>query len=172
MNLLFRMIWIWIGAYFRSELAPTDKSTLILRVLPTDLDVFMHMNNSRYLALMDLGRLDLIIRNGVANNMAKAKWYPIVGVAQIRYRKSLNPFQTYQLTSQIVYWSDKWFYVEQCFIRKDTVCAVALVKGLIRGPQGNISTAEILRVAGYPDHSKPDIPSQWQQWILEEEQRR
>lgn len=172
MNLLFRMIWVWMRAYWRPPLTPTDESVVSFRVLPNDLDVFMHMNNSRYLALMDLGRLDLILRNGIANNMRKKKWYPIVGVVQMRYRKSLNPLQGYRLKSRIVYWNDKWFYLEQQFIRGDTVCALAFVKGLIRGPEGNISTALILQEAGFPDHPKPTPPQQWRDWIESEEQVR
>ena len=42
-----------------------DESAVGFRVLPGDLDVNVHLNNGRYLALMDLGRFDLLIRGGL-----------------------------------------------------------------------------------------------------------
>ena len=33
-----------------------------MRVLPNDLDLLWHMNNGRYLSLMDQGRVDLMVR--------------------------------------------------------------------------------------------------------------
>ena len=67
MNLWLRLIWLFLTTPFRPRLAiPTDVSVLGLRVLPNDLDLSLHMNNGRYLTVMDLGRLDLILRSGLA----------------------------------------------------------------------------------------------------------
>jgi len=47
-----------------SPLGSTDVGRMTFRVVPTDLDVLGHMNNGVYFSLMDLGRIDLMIRTG------------------------------------------------------------------------------------------------------------
>ena len=42
-----------------------DESAIRLRVWPNDLDANLHMNNSRYLLAMDLGRWELVMRTGL-----------------------------------------------------------------------------------------------------------
>ncbi|KAG1647619.1 hypothetical protein GQR58_030448 [Nymphon striatum] len=46
-----------------------DETRMHLHVLPTDLDIAVHMNNGRYLTLADLGRWDMMIRNGFWKTM-------------------------------------------------------------------------------------------------------
>jgi len=59
MNLWFRLIALvftaWRATPFRST---DDVSRVHARVWPTDLDLSLHVNNGRYLTLMDLGRSD------------------------------------------------------------------------------------------------------------------
>lgn len=95
MNLFFRMFKIILICLMRPKVKVTDDIYLNLRVLPTDLDLNMHMTNARYLSKMDLGRIALLIQTGLAKTVGKNKWAPIVGGTSIRYCKSLKPFQSY-----------------------------------------------------------------------------
>ena len=66
MNLWLRVLWVWLRAKFGAKLGmPSGTSCVELIVLPNDLDTNLHMNNGRYLTLMDLGRLDLFVRSGL-----------------------------------------------------------------------------------------------------------
>ena len=58
MNLWFRLLWALISWRSRSRINMHDVGVRSFRVWPTDLDIFNHMNNGKYGALMDLGRLD------------------------------------------------------------------------------------------------------------------
>ena len=64
MNLYFRLLVFMIRVRFRSRLSMWDTSTVSSPGEPADLDVQRHMNNGRYLTLMDLGRMDLMLRSG------------------------------------------------------------------------------------------------------------
>ena len=64
MNLIFRLIRIVIAALMGQRLGLLDTSEVRLRVWPSDLDFNLHMNNGRYFTVMDLGRIDLMIRIG------------------------------------------------------------------------------------------------------------
>ena len=72
MNLILRLIFIIVRARYRPRLQPFDISVVHMRVLPNDLDLQLHMNNGRFLSIMDLGRVDLMIRTGFLAQSAAA----------------------------------------------------------------------------------------------------
>lgn len=163
MNLFIRLVAILIGSFFRPSLKPLDTSVLTLRVWPTDLDINAHMNNGRFLTVMDLGRLDLIARTPLGKTVVRFRWQPIVASALIRYFRPLNPFQKYRLKSRVVGWDEKWFFVEQRFERNGELIAIGLVKGLFRGRNGNVPIADVLKAVGVT-HPSPDLPPAVQRW--------
>jgi acyl-CoA thioesterase FadM len=164
MNLLFRLAWIILESFFRKKLHPLSESVLHLRVLPNDLDLNFHMNNGRYLSLMDLGRLDLLIRTDLAAALVRHRWQPLVGSLNIRYKLSLMPFQRYRLRTKVVGWDEKWFYIEQRFERGNRTIAVGLVKTLFRGKGRNITPAETLRLIRV-NIDPPAIPENIKRWL-------
>ena len=77
-NLLFRFSFVVAVAVFGSRRALLCASRRWLCVLPNDLDLNLHMNNSRYLGVFDLGKIDVMIRSGVAVAYRR-RWHPLVG---------------------------------------------------------------------------------------------
>lgn len=73
---IFRALWTGANALRRPPLEPFEESVLRLRVLPNDLDYNLHVNNGRYLMLMDLGRLDLVVRLGIIGELRRRRWNP------------------------------------------------------------------------------------------------
>jgi len=158
MNLIFRLIRVIVVALFRRRLKVLDDSVLRFIVWPNDLDVNFHMNNGRYLTVMDLGRIDLTVRNGLFGVMIRRRWSPVVGTVTIRFRKSLLPFRSYRLITQVVCWDDKWIYMEQRFERKGEVIAIAYVKCLFRSGKRTLRSRELLAAIGQEQRS-PHMPS-------------
>jgi acyl-CoA thioesterase FadM len=167
MNLLFRLTFVVLAALFGQPLGLLDESALRFRVWPNDLDAMGHMNNGRYLTLMDLGRVDLMVRTGLGRIALKRGWGPLVGSAMIRFRRSLDPFQRCHLRSRILCWDEKWFFVEQRFERQGELIAVGWVKGLLRGRDGNIPTVEVLRSVNRAVAS-PEMPEAVRLWLQSE----
>ncbi|GAC1653143.1 MAG: hypothetical protein NVS4B3_15920 [Gemmatimonadaceae bacterium] len=132
-----------------------EESVLQLRVWPTDLDLNGHMNNGRYLTVMDLGRLDLVARLGVLRLAARYRWRPVVAAAAIRFRRSLPPLRRYELRTRLICWDEKWWFVEQRFVHDGVVAAIALVRVLVRGPAGPVSPSEVLAALGIDAISPP-----------------
>ena len=156
MNLIIRLIHVVIASLYRSRLNIMDVSVVNFRVWLNDLDFNGHMNNGRYMTLMDLGRLDLIFRAGMSKQILTGKWMPIVASSKIRFRRSLRPFQKYQLHSRLLCWDEKWFVVEQRFMVKDRSVAIAYVKGLFKDKKGqNIAPCEVLLSVGHVEVSPP-----------------
>lgn len=158
MNLLVRMLWMLLTVPFRSRLAPLDTSVRKFIVWPNDLDLNLHMNNGRFLTVMDLGRFDLSFRTGLGGLFLKGHWRPVLGAAKIRYRRSLAPFQRYELHTRMLAWDDKWLYLEQRFMVRGELYAEALVKTVIKGPEGTVSPRDISVRLGLPPESPNPVP--------------
>jgi acyl-CoA thioesterase FadM len=163
MNLWFRLLNVLIASLFRPRLDLTDPSFLRFRVLPHDLDLNMHMNNARYLALMDLGRIDFIARSGIWRPMFRQRWRPVVGGALVRFRRSLNPFQAVALTSRVVCWDAKWLYFAHRIEAGGALACLTVVRAAFVGASGVVAPAELMREAGIAGRSPqaPDWVAQW-----------
>ena len=163
----------------RSRIDPFGSSVINSRVWPLDLDSNVHMNNGRYLCIMDLGRLDLMVRLGMIKSVLKNKWMPVLSAATIRYRISLNPFQKFKLETRVVWWDDKWFYMEQRFIisggNKDgAVAAIAFVKGSFydRKEQQTVPTSILVSLMGLTENDTPIEPDYITSWKKSEDDMR
>jgi acyl-CoA thioesterase FadM len=159
MNLIFRMFLTIFFANRASTLGPLDKSHKAMRVLPNDLDVQMHMNNGRYLSIMDLGRIDLMVRTGFWTIARKSGWFPVVGSVRVDYRRQLTVFQRYDMTSQIVGWDDRWIFLEQQFLVGEKIHARAIFKTMIRSKAGLVTPADVMKATGV-DIASPELTTE------------
>jgi acyl-CoA thioesterase FadM len=145
MNLLFRLLYVYIYSLFRERLSiEHSKSMLRLMVLPTDLDINIHMNNGRYLTICDLNRVDLFIRTGLVKTMRKRKWMPVIAEHTMSYKKSLHPFERYTAELEVTHWDDKYFYMTHTFSTAERVVATGTSKGAIRSRSEVIKPADVI----------------------------
>jgi acyl-CoA thioesterase FadM len=178
MNLYFRLLHLILSHYFKK--APrkllTEQSVLHFKVWPFDLDINAHMNNARYFALMDLGRMDLMLQCHMAKTLINKKWLPVLGASTIRYRIPLLPFQKFTLTTDVKHWDDSWFYMEQRFIiqggkKHGAVAAIALVKGsFFDGGDSKklLPTARVFEAAKDQTSISPELDEYMKSWIKAE----
>jgi acyl-CoA thioesterase FadM len=158
-----RLLLVVLRALLAPRLTGLGESRIRLRVGPRDLDFNLHMNNGRYLTVMDLGRTDLLVRSGLLGAVWRGRWTPLVGSALVRFRKSLRPFQAFELRTRVLCWDDRWFVFEQRITSRGEVYCFALVRALFRGRSGNIAPAEALRAGGLALESPP-IPEYVRRW--------
>lgn len=145
------------------RLGVLDEDVLRLRVLPTDIDVNFHMNNARYLSVMDYARTHLLARTRLLEHILSSRWQPLVGAAWVTYRRSLPLFSAYTLASRMVCWDEKWFYIEQTFSRRDGLAAVGWIKGVLRDASGIVAPQRVIQGVA-PDVVSPPIPEAIAQW--------
>ena len=162
--MLFRLLSVLAASLLRPRAGFLDECAIALRVWPNDVDSNLHMNNSRYLLAMDVGRWDLVVRTGFWRELLRRRWFPVVGSATLRFRRPLDPFQRYRLVTRLVAWDEKWCFVEQRFERDGHVHAVGRVKALFRGPEGQVRSADLLAAAGYPEVPARQVPEAIQLW--------
>ncbi len=152
------MLRVFVASLFRARIDLLATSELRFRVLPTDLDINLHMTNARYLSFMDLGRTDLLLRAGALQMMWRERWMPVVGHIDIKFRRSLRPFQRFTLKSRLLCWDAKWLYLEQRIESANGLHSVAHVRGLFKGREGSVPTERLLAGVGYSNESPPFPP--------------
>ena len=154
MRLRLRMLFLIIGSFFRSRLSLVDENVLRLRVLPNDVDV-TRLSSDRYLALMDLGRINIPLRARLFWTLVRNRWIPVARVVTIRYRYPLKMFQRFELRSRVVYWDAEWAWTEHRFERKGRTTAIAMVKVAFMGRDGVVPLEKLMDAAGESHVSPP-----------------
>ncbi len=144
------------------------ESKVSFRVWPNDLDTNFHMNNGRYLTLMDLGRLDLLLHLGAVRIVFKKKWFPVLAGLEVRFRRPLNLFQKFEIHTRIVTWDTKWIFIEQKIKRAGELALHAYLKGVFVGPKGSVPITELLELMGVRD-APPPMPPALALWVEAED---
>ena len=163
MNLYLRLVALIVRMLRLPRRGVLDDSRVRFRVLPNDCDFNLHMNNGRYLAFMDLGRIHLMGQIGLMRLIFRNRWKPVLAAAEINFIRSLRPLQSFELVTRVVTWDEKYVYMEHLFEARGEICAHAFVKGLFLGPDGRISNAEVLERLGHAG-SAPEMPEELRMW--------
>lgn len=168
MKLWFRIFHVWLTWRRRPPVKINEVSRLDLRVWPTDLDVYNHMNNGVFLTLMDIGRYDHFLRSGIWQKWNKLGWFPIVVNSTISYRKALLPWQKFTLETKVLGWDEIAYYVEQRFVRDGEIYARAIMRGrFLKRSWGTLTPEEVMKGSGGWPGDKPELPKWIVQWAKE-----
>jgi acyl-CoA thioesterase FadM len=159
MLLLFRFLFTILRSLVRRRIGPLEESVVRFTALPNDCDLNFHLNAGRFVSFMDIARVELIARMRILRRVLQRGWRPIVGGGQVTYRKSVMPFERFSITSRVVAWDEKWFFIEHLVHKQDgALAATGLMRTLFRGPQGNVPPREMLALLGLEDLQSPEVP--------------
>lgn len=162
---LIRTAKVAVAALAGQPLSLNGTSRINLRVWPGDLDLYRHMNNGRYLSLMDLGRLDFIIRVGMLPLMRRQGWRPLLAAATTRFWRSLQPFTSFAMHTRVVWWDEKWIYMDQEMIQQGHVAAQGMMKMVIKSPRGTVAPPQAALALGADPVPAPEPPPGLADWI-------
>lgn len=151
MNLIFRLIFLVLKRiFYKPKASILEKVETQFWVNPFDVDINMHMNNGRYLSIMDLGRYDLMIKTDFFWKFFSSGVYPVVVSESIRFKKSLQPFTFFTLETQIESLTDRDFYIIHQFKRDGDLYATGYIQGRFRrrGQRASLKTDEVFQLVG------------------------
>jgi acyl-CoA thioesterase FadM len=159
-------MWVLLTARRRGHLVlPAQTSVLSFRVWLHDLDLSIHMNNGRYLTLMDLGRLDVLVRSGLWREVLRHRWTPIASAITVRFQRELRPFQKFRLETRLLCWDASLVVMEQTFVidggtRNGQAAARGLFKGGVydRKEKKFVEVARLMALLGVSEVSPPATP--------------
>lgn len=90
MNLIWRFLYTIITSRFQKKVSLFEVTRTRFRVLPTDIDILLHMNNGRYFSMADLARLNYIMRHKNFSIYKKNKILAVIASEMMRFTKSLK----------------------------------------------------------------------------------
>ncbi|MBG6184175.1 acyl-CoA thioesterase FadM [Arthrobacter sp. CAN_A214] len=163
MHLLLRTLLQLLRSRRRPGLSVWGNSSLPLRVLVTDIDIAMHLNNGMYFSLMDLGRFDLMVRSGVWKLMRSKGRSPVAAGETISFRKSLQLGQRYTIETRVIGLDERAIYFEQRMVSDGEICARAFIATRLVSRSGPVSNEDIIAAFGAPpaDLVLPDWIHEW-----------
>jgi acyl-CoA thioesterase FadM len=122
------------------------------------------MNNGKYLSILDLARVDLMTRAGVAAIISKQNWYPVIVAETIRFYKSLRLFNSFFVETTVLGWDEKAFILQQRFMKDEVCYALAIIRArFLKKAGGTVEPKEVLEHAGMVSDS-PQIVGWIQDW--------
>jgi acyl-CoA thioesterase FadM len=165
MNLWFRLAYELLTWRLRTKQDWLAVGRRTFRVWPSDLDVFKHMNNGVFLTLMDVSRYDLALRAGSWQKWKKLGWYPVVVAETVTFRKSLMPWQSFDIESKVIGWDDQAFYFEQRFVVANEIYTSAVVRiRFLKRSRGILTPMEVIEGTGNWDGTRPQLPEWVKDW--------
>ncbi|XP_004079482.1 protein THEM6 [Oryzias latipes] len=132
-------------------------------VLLHDLDYLGHMNNSRYLRECDFARFHHYMRNGLFMASCKLGARMVVGASTIRYRRSLDFREPFEIRTKVLGWDEKAFYLEQRFVSKKDGFVSAVM--LCRQNVVRCSPERIIEFVCQAKIECPEFPEELKHWI-------
>ncbi len=167
MNLYLRLLLTLFRAWRAPRLQPGDTLERTLRVLPNDLDINGHMNNGRYLTILDLMLVEYFVRTGFAATMLRNGWRPMAGGSFISYRRALKPLQTYTLRFRLDASDAHWNYMRFAFECDGRVHAAGYMKGAAVAHDGLVPNAQSYAAMGR-QAPNTTLPAPVRDWLAAE----
>ncbi len=165
MTLLFRSIQCFLRSLFRNKITDINEITEhSFRVLPTDLDSYMHMNHARYFNYLEAVRWDLQIRSGFLRLALKNGWIGPLASVQMDFYRPLTLFQKFSITTQFVAFEEKRLYMVQRMWSGKKEMARALIVSTIRKGRQNIPPEDYLAPLGFK-LEEIQIPGEIKEWV-------
>jgi acyl-CoA thioesterase FadM len=152
-----RLIRVGFSLIFASKVDLLATTRVSLLVWPNDLDVNLHVNNGRYLALADIGRMHWFVLSGALGAARRHSAFPVVGDAIAKFRRDLKAFQRFEIHTRLLGWDRKWGFIEHRFVRENRVIGTVVIRGVFKGPAGPLDPAVLLKDLAH-DAPSPELP--------------
>jgi acyl-CoA thioesterase FadM len=163
MNLWFRLLKILPLGIFGKRVTWDALTQVFFRVWPADLDINLHMTNSRYLAMMDLARVKMMLRTGLWQWIRCKKMSPVTAGAMVCLRRPVAPFARVTLHTRFLGWDAKWMFIEHHMERRGELVCLAVVKAAFLGKHGPVLSGQIAGEFGHSGKQKP-LPEWIAKW--------
>ncbi|MEO1139354.1 MAG: acyl-CoA thioesterase [Pseudomonadota bacterium] len=162
---VIRLLWQVFKYRKAPKFAPLDTHVSRHICLPWDIDLWMELNNGRTLTLYDLGRIPMAYRAGLVQALKTNRWGLTMAGASVRYRRRIRMFETVEMRTRVVWWDDKFIYIEQSMWKSDGDCANHIVyRSAVTGERGIVPPSEVMEVLKLKI-DRPKAPTWVAAWI-------
>jgi acyl-CoA thioesterase FadM len=103
------------------------------------------MNHAAIMSVMEMGRIDYMVRTGFLKLARKNKWYFPSSSISVQFFRPLKIFQKATVVTKVLHIDDKWIYLEQKITRDNKTMAICIVKSTIKREREHINIQEVLQ---------------------------
>lgn len=138
------------------------------KVKISDIDIYWHVNNAKYLRKYEIARWNFGIETGLTAQLLKHNIKFIVCAAELVYLKELKWNQAFEIHTKSVGSDAKYFYWEQKIYSKGKLVNHGLFKVLFLGKKGVIATKDIFSLLNLESKNRelPEHILKWQELML------
>jgi len=140
-----RLIYGILSARFRAKLSINEESRIPFTVWLTDIDASV-MNHAAMMTVMEMGRIDFMVRSGFFKLARTKKWYFPSRSISVQFIRPLKLLQKAILITRIFHVDDQWIYIEQKIVRRDKLIAASIVKSTVKKGGETVPTSEIAKI--------------------------
>ena len=138
-----RFLITLVSAQYRSTLNIKDESTIRFRVWLTDIDLSI-MNHAAMMTVMEMGRIDFMVRTGFLKLARKNKWYFPSSSISVQFFRPLKMFERATLITKVFNIDESWIYIEHKVLKQDKIIAICVVKSTVKKGREQINIMDIL----------------------------
>ena len=138
-----RMIGVGASALKQSRIDLFEPTRISLRVWPDDIDANLHVNNGRYLALADLGRITWFVRAGVLSRARRFRALPVISDSFAKFRRELKLLQPFEIETRLLGWEQRCIFLEHRFLVNDHVSGLVGVRCVFKSGRRTIYPSEL-----------------------------
>ncbi|KAM5280712.1 protein THEM6 [Ctenodactylus gundi] len=133
------------------------------RVLPSDLDLLLHMNNARYSREADVARSAHLARGGVLGALRRLGAHTVLAASCARFRRPLRLWEPFEVRTRLLGWDARAFYLEARFVsrRDGFVCAQLRSRLHVSGS----SPERVVQHLCGRKVEPPELPEDLRHWI-------
>jgi acyl-CoA thioesterase FadM len=116
-------------------------------VWPSQIDINLHMNQSVFAKVLEVGRLDLVVRSGALKAWQDKGVNVVVAHQNITYRRELRLGTRYLLDTRPVALDGRLMLLDGYFLVGDRVHAMSRVGLLSVGSEGVLTAEQVAEMA-------------------------
>ncbi len=130
-------------------------------LIDTDVKLLFTQTYAQY---MGLARWNLLFNSEFGSAALKKGWVPVTTKETMSYKRSVKAFDRVVLTTRLVHWNERRFYLEHVFTVKGDIKIITYVEGMVKGAKGHLKPNEAFKAMGV-ERQSPPIPDGLQGWI-------
>lgn len=114
-NYFLRVIFILIigKLWYREKFSVSEEFVSYGICTFNDLDMFLHMNNARYIREFEFARSLSGMASGVWSAIHQLGGGAVLSAVSVRYRRSIGLFHVFRVRTKVLYYTDRDVYFEQ-----------------------------------------------------------
>jgi acyl-CoA thioesterase FadM len=139
-----RLLTTLFVARYRSKLRINEDSIITCRVWITDIDISI-MNHAAMMSVMEMGRIDFMVRTGFFRLAQKNKWYFPSSNIQVQFFRPLKLFEKAMVITRVFNINERWIYLEQKIMRGEKLIASCVVKSTVKKGRQQLNILDIVQ---------------------------